>query len=75
MGSEAQIKGALERLMVGRITFIVAHRLTTIEHADQILSMAGGKVVEQGTWKELFTKDGLFARLCRLQGLSTKEGE
>lgn len=37
--------------------------------------MAGGKVVEQGTWKELFTKDGLFARLCRLQGLSTKEGE
>lgn len=75
VGSEAQIKGALERLMVGRITFIVAHRLTTIEHADQILSMAGGKVVEQGTWKELFTKDGLFARLCRLQGLSTKEGE
>lgn len=58
VGSEAQIKGALERLMVGRITFIVAHRLTTIEHADQILSMAGGKVVEQGTWKELFTKDG-----------------
>lgn len=74
-GSEAQIKGALERLMVGRITFIVAHRLTTIEHADQILAMAGGKVVEQGTWKELLTKDGLFARLCRLQGLSTKEGK
>ena len=70
--SEAQIKEALTRLMAGRITLIVAHRLTTIEHADQILALADGRIVESGSWQELIERNGLFAKLCRLQGISAK---
>ena len=70
--SEAQIKEALTRLMAGRITLIVAHRLTTIEHADQILALADGIIVESGSWQELIERNGLFAKLCRLQGISAK---
>ena len=70
--SEAQIKEALTRLMAGRITLIVAHRLTTIEHADQILALTDGRIVESGSWQELIERNGLFAKLCRLQGISAK---
>lgn len=70
--SESQIKEALTRLMAGRITLIVAHRLTTIEHADQILALADGRIVESGSWQELIERNGLFAKLCRLQGISAK---
>ena len=70
--SEAQIKDALTRLMAGRITLIVAHRLTTIEHADQILALTDGRIVESGSWQELIERNGLFAKLCRLQGISAK---
>ena len=70
--SEAQIKEALTRLMAGRITLIVAHRLTTIEHADQILALADGRIVESGSWQELIERNDLFAKLCRLQGINAK---
>ena len=70
--SEAQIKEALTRLMAGRITLIVAHRLTTIEHADQILALADGRIVESGSWQELIERNGLFAKLCRLQDINAK---
>ncbi len=64
--SERLVQEALQRLMNGRTTLIIAHRLTTIEHADRIAVMAAGQVVEQGTHLELVAKRGLYARLHRM---------
>ena len=68
--SEHHIKEALIRLMRGRTSFIVAHRLSTIEHATKIVVMADGSIVETGTHRELLDKDGAYANLWRLQGHS-----
>ncbi len=65
--NEHKIKEALVHLMVGRTTFIVAHRLSTIEHADVIVAMQEGEIKELGTHQELLAQNGLYARLCRLQ--------
>lgn len=73
--SEAHIKDALAYLMKGRTTFIVAHRLSTIENATLIVAMSEGVVEEMGTRAELLAKDGLYANLCRLQTLHTEEGK
>lgn len=73
--SEAHIKDALAYLMQGRTTFIVAHRLSTIENATLIVAMSEGVVEEMGTRAELLAKDGLYANLCRLQTLHTEEGK
>ncbi|MGH8820840.1 MAG: ATP-binding cassette domain-containing protein, partial [Rhodoferax sp.] len=64
--SERLVQEALQRLMSGRTTLIIAHRLTTIEHADRIAVMAAGQVVEQGTHAELVACRGLYARLHRM---------
>ena len=66
--NEHKIKEALVHLMVGRTTFIVAHRLSTIEHADVIVAMQEGEIKEVGTHQELLAQNGLYDRLCRLQG-------
>ena len=65
--SERAVQQALERLMQGRTTLVIAHRLSTIEHADRVVAMDAGRVVEQGTHRELLAHGGLYARLHAMQ--------
>lgn len=71
--SEAKIQTALETLTKGRTTLVIAHRLSTVRHADQIHVMDRGRVVESGTHDELFEHDGIYRRLCELQFQSRNE--
>ncbi|HEU4703714.1 MAG TPA: ABC transporter ATP-binding protein [Conexibacter sp.] len=65
--TEAVILEALSRLIAGRTTFVVAHRLSTVRDADLILAVEGGRVVEQGTHAELLARGGLYAELHAAQ--------
>jgi ATP-binding cassette, subfamily B, bacterial len=65
--TERLIQEALERLMEGRTSFVVAHRLSTIRRAHRILVLRHGTVVERGTHEELLAAAGLYARLARIQ--------
>ncbi len=65
--SEIKVQQALERLMKGRTTLVVAHRLSTIRHADQILVLDKGEIVERGTHDALIKANGLYARLAATQ--------
>lgn len=65
--TETLITQALARLMDGRTTIMVAHRLSTIQHADKIIVMHHGEIKESGTHQELLAKDGLYKKLYELQ--------
>jgi ATP-binding cassette subfamily B protein len=65
--SEALVQRALERVMKGRTTLVIAHRLATVQKADRILVMDRGRIVEEGTHAELVAKGGLYGRLAEMQ--------
>ena len=65
--SELHIQEALSTLMQGRTTFVIAHRLSTVESADRILVMQNGKIIESGSHKELIAQEGHYAYLYNIQ--------
>ncbi|MCC2633895.1 MAG: putative type multidrug transport system, ATP-binding and permease component [Ramlibacter sp.] len=65
--SERLVQEALQRLMAGRTTLIIAHRLSTVEHADRIVVLEQGRVIESGSHAELLAQGGLYSRLSMLQ--------
>ena len=72
--SEKIVQVALDRLMEGRTSVVIAHRLSTIFDADMIVVIDKGHIVEQGTHKELLTKNGLYAHLCAVQFNDNSKG-
>ena len=70
--SEALVQAALERLMQGRATLMIAHRLSTVRNADRIHVIDGGRVVETGTHAALVHQGGLYARLAKQQSLESE---
>jgi ATP-binding cassette subfamily B protein/subfamily B ATP-binding cassette protein MsbA len=67
VSTEAQVMAGIERLMAGRTTFIIAHRLSTVRRCDRIVVLRDGAIVEAGTLPELLRQDGVFAEYYRTQ--------
>jgi len=71
--SERVVQEALDRLMVGRTSFVIAHRLSTIKNADKILVLDKGELVEEGSHEELLAANGLYAHLYEIQYSKNKD--
>lgn len=67
METEFKIQGAMKEVMHGRTTFIIAHRISSLKHADKILVLENGKIVERGTHEELIHGNGLYERVYKIQ--------
>ena len=65
--TELQVQDAFDRMMEGRTSLVVAHRLSTIKGADCILAMRDGRLIESGTHEELLARGGFYAKLYRSQ--------
>jgi subfamily B ATP-binding cassette protein MsbA len=65
--SEQMVQKALDNLMTNRTTFVIAHRLSTVLHADKIIVLENGRIVESGTHQGLIQNNGLYSRLCSVQ--------
>ena len=65
--TEQWIQEALETMMTGRTTIMVAHRLSTVQHADKIIVMHKGRICESGTHQELLEQGGIYQKLYQLQ--------
>ncbi|MBK5962276.1 cyclic beta-1,2-glucan ABC transporter [Rhodoplanes elegans] len=72
--TETRLMAALDEVMKGRTTFVIAHRLATVRRADRILMFEHGRVIEQGTFDELMAKGGRFAELARDQFIAAGPG-
>ena len=70
--NETKVQGALSRLLQGKTVLVIAHRMRTVEAADKIVVLSGGKVAEEGAPQELMEKGGLFRRMVELQRQSAK---
>ena len=70
--SEKVVQDALDKLMVGRTSFVIAHRLSTIKNADQILVLNDGVIAERGTHDELMAKGGLYYDLYTMSAKVTE---
>jgi len=68
--SEHLVQEALSRLMEGRTTLVIAHRLSTVRRADEIYVVQDGRIVEHGSHEKLVANDGLYSHLCSLQAFS-----
>jgi len=73
--SERLVQEAIDRLLAGRTVFVIAHRLSTVVHAAQILVMEQGRIVERGTHAELLTRGGAYARLHAMQQRPAESGD
>ena len=71
--SERLIEAAFERLLVGRTTLIIAHRLSTVQRADRLVVLDRGRIVEQGTHAELLRTGGIYSRLFQMQWKNSEE--
>ena len=73
--SERQVQAALSNLMEGRTTLVIAHRLSTVQHADKLVVVKQGRIVEEGTHAELLARGGEYRRLHDMQLLAPGQGE
>ena len=67
--SEQLVQDALDKLMQNRTSFVIAHRLSTVRNADEIIVLAKGKIIEQGNHEDLMKIRGAYQKFCTLQGL------